>query len=237
MLVAVLYTISLAFFLHIERGDLPAYATIWAGTLALFGGWLTVRAIRDQIQNNLDMENAKSEKMARAARSVLPLALTEISNMAAGNLARHFKDHDIHDVSLKSSPLRSLESSTLEILKECIFSSPDDVSARLAKIIAMYQVLHTRAKDTTYEKILSGDGKPTLDQLNSIDNAIGWAVLHSLASSLFDFARAKPDFTIAAIDRELAMRSFFISGIMPDIFDNLEKIITDRAAKSRLEWK
>jgi hypothetical protein len=58
---------------------LNQWQTLVAGLLALIGAWWTVRKIRDQIRQTADLENDRRIREERAARIVLPLALSEIT--------------------------------------------------------------------------------------------------------------------------------------------------------------
>jgi hypothetical protein len=82
-----------------DAGDTTAMGTIWpgicwfvgvvdhwqtlvAGIIALVGAWWTVRGIRSQINQTIEFERDQHEREERAARSVLPMALSELAQYA-----------------------------------------------------------------------------------------------------------------------------------------------------------
>jgi ABC-type nickel/cobalt efflux system permease component RcnA len=63
-------------------GVVDHWQTLVTGIIALVGAWWTVRGIRSQIKQTIEFERDQHEREERAARSVLPMALSEIAQYA-----------------------------------------------------------------------------------------------------------------------------------------------------------
>jgi len=213
--------------LHVAESNVNVVAEMFATMAALLGGWFALHGVRQQIQSNLEIEQARNESKLAAARSVLPLALANIADVSRNNIRRHFHSDAIYDGS-DAAEFQSLDASIIGIVKECIEFSPDIVSRRLAKIMACYQILHSRRATVGDHKLTSIGGEWTTYEHRTIDDVINWAVVHEMASSLFKFARNGDTDEVVTIGLEDACSALRNAGVIYENFDKLTDILKRR---------
>lgn len=233
--VAIIYTIALPFFIYLDRSQLADYATIWVGILALLGAWLTLRGIRDQNQININIfEKTEYQKVA-AAKSMLPLLLSEISDTAQHNIQRNFPE-DIFPYGTEiQREFKQLDSETIGRIRDYAPLFSQEISKRLSNIISSYQVLKSR--DLKRRNTLIDDSaKFSVGENGAIDSAIRWAAIHCMADSLYPFARGATEGQIENITAEDIKGALFSAGIVTVDNEKLEKIINSRAERNDLEF-
>ncbi|MCD2176857.1 hypothetical protein [Rhizobium sp. C1] len=235
MFVATAYTLALAGFLHIEKSDLPTYATIWAALLALFGAWLSLRAIRQQNQTTIDIFTESEAKKIIAARAILSIFLSELSEAAIQNIARNF--------SMDLLPLRKELASrdfvpfsfdTIDRLKDCVPLFPPEISQRIIKILSIYQIMKSR-DGTRNNVLITGNPELVYGEHNAIDSAINWAVINSMIDSVYPYARGIDNHEITIITKEDVALSFLQAGIFSDDIGKISKLIESRQNSGDLE--
>ncbi len=234
MFVAIVYTIALAFLLKVDRVDFPAYATIWAGALALLGAWITVRGIRDQNQTAINIHQEGVENKLAAARAILPLLLAEVTEVAAQNVRRNFPESAFVIGAEVSREFKEVDWATIDRLKDYAPLFPPEISARIGKILATYQVMKSR--DSGRENTLINDHVSfAYGEHNAIDSALNWSVIHSLTDTLYPYARGVGATRLPPIDAQEVESAMLSAGVVSSDNAKVRRLIKSREEKGELE--
>jgi hypothetical protein len=167
------------------------WQTLLSGILALLAALATIYLLNKQITLAAKQEAERRARRARAIRSTLPLALSEMTGLTykivadlraigASNqqetLANAIRNHEFSEPNAE----------TISILKEMIDFSDSDIAIRaLTEIISETQILFANIRSPKDSKDLS----VTRHNLKSyVCRAIK---IHSLASILFPYARSE----------------------------------------------
>ncbi len=175
------------------------WETLLAGVLALVGAVLTVVKIREQIRQTSEIARDQRQRQARAARSMLPLALSELSTYAQGRLGTLFLLHPCFrpDGSFDQAQARTIASSwapaalpenVLDIFKECIEFVDDDAAEALATLIREIQVQTSRLTQTIAWIRAAGQGL-LVTASHIYRDFIDVAEILARVNTLFPFAR------------------------------------------------
>jgi hypothetical protein len=134
------------------------WQTLLTGVAALVAAWWTVRQIRSQIRQTEELATDQRRRRERAARAMLPLALSELADYAAACMTRlhALRPYFRPDGSLDSTQADkagadwttpALPQNVLAVVKECIEFVDDGPARTLAVLIRQFQVQHVRLND------------------------------------------------------------------------------------------
>jgi len=227
---------ALLFYFRLFGNSFDIYAQTLITALATAAtGYLAVRGIREQIQENIEAEKQRRYESLRAARATLPIALSDVIRISrkmqkaifSGKLASVERDF----ASLNSPNL-------FETLTKCIQYSDQQSGDRLSQLIRYIQVLQARYE----EKYFKGAIPPHemnwfLVGTNRIDYAIGWAVLDAICTSAFGYARGSKSQIPDRIELKAVYGAFITAQIMPEDYPRLVETIESRWKSRRLEMK
>jgi hypothetical protein len=222
--------------------DLGRFDDIWEanafsllGTLAtLFVGFLALKSVQDQIEQNHAIFESQRLDELRAAKSTLPVALSDICEISANNMRRHFEASDLFDHSI-TNEFHTMSENLILIIQRCIQLDNGFAGNILSNILKSYQVLYARSRDKKNNKKIASGIKLVGRDYEKVADAINWAVLYSLTTSLFDYARGRNDKLPPKVGPEQVMSAFMQSGIIHDNFPDIEKLVEQRAARCALE--
>lgn len=113
------------------------WQTLIAGSLALLGAWLTVRAIRRQIDQTEEHRRDERRRRLEAALTLLPSILSDILRISQKNikiLRSHLRDEDanepdLHIIAQSVSPFQGHD-----VLRECIQYADEAALSRLQEL-------------------------------------------------------------------------------------------------------
>jgi hypothetical protein len=171
---------------------LEKWQTLIAGFLALYGAWLTIRKINDQISQLDEIEKKRLSREHQAVRATLPLALSAICQWATG-MAEELNraalemagngERMIGDGFVPSNP----PSAHITEIQQIIRSTDEPTVIKpLCDIIREMQTLWARCDGL---RDLQG-GIIRVGILAEIDNYIIQAgKIYALAGSLFEYSR------------------------------------------------
>lgn len=177
------------------------WQTILGALLALFGAWLTVRKIREQIEQTEKQEKRRTERQHRAARTVLPLALSEIDGLcrrAASqigheivireNFGAAFSDNvGKHTRSSRLRPI-DLPQNVISEMKHFVETLEGEDRARhVAELISSIQIMISRFNEFDLDQ---GD---KLSVLGLSDLLFDVAKVRFLNDAMFNYGRFADD--------------------------------------------
>lgn len=105
------------------------WQTLLAGALALCGALWTVKKIRDQIRQTEKITNDARKRDELAARSVLPLALSELANYAL-RCMRQINLISVGDVP-RDQQAPTLEKDVIRVLQATARYAQDDIASKI----------------------------------------------------------------------------------------------------------
>jgi hypothetical protein len=200
------------------------WQTLIAGTAALLAALVTVCVLVTQIRQTGKLASDQRLRRARAARAVLPLALSELADYSTGcikglrNLRPYFRSDGSLDQSLASEAASAwrfpdVPESALSILKECIEFIDDAPAKAAAELIRHLQIQRTRLAENI-SRLRLNDGVHLLLWAN-IDQAMRDAAeVYARSMPLFVFSRGQTvdDFQVkrSQIRDALASASSFL---------------------------
>lgn len=167
------------------------WQTLLGAALALFGAWLTVRKIREQIDQSDRHERERLARQHNAPRATLPLTLSGITT-ALRDLIIELdrcktilsKSQHVEDFSAPPPP-----SEYISDLKDVIATTEDrSVTEPIAELIREIQTLWARI-----ETLASRSDQ--VRRASLVENVNDWmiqtATTYALAEALFDYSRAE----------------------------------------------
>lgn len=163
------------------------WQTMIAGVLALTGAWATVASVNRQIRHNSAVEQRRRADEARAARAVIPLALSELSFYSSRCIkVLAALDGQVDGVVFRrtAKELPTAPSDLVGSFKGAIRFSEGDKQEQISDLLAWFQVHEARLATLR----LSGSAQEDLT-LGIPDLIVSSAELHARATKLFHWAR------------------------------------------------
>jgi hypothetical protein len=191
------------------------YQALIAGILALLGACRTVRVINKQIRKSGEIEDERRRRQNLAARTVMPVALTELIDYSDASLVFLAKfTPDEYGLPKLSGPadVPAVPSEAMLTLRLCIEFGETAVAEAISDLISKIQIQYSRL-DTI--KNWSDEGK-LVTQSNLNTYTVDALEVHARAARLFPYARRDETFTPlipSADDIRQAARSRDISQV------------------------
>ncbi|CDX14152.1 conserved hypothetical protein [Mesorhizobium plurifarium] len=175
-----------------EFGWFDTYQTFIAAMLALAGAGWSVAAINRQIRQDWEFEHESRESKRAAARSVLPLALSAVSEYAeeCAHLLTDLIDKCVGGAlptAARPPDLPALPLDALDAIKEMTEYALPSERQVLATLVAKVQVQRARLLGVTSAR--AGRGPTMILDLNLNRYLADSAEIHVRAGALFSFAR------------------------------------------------
>jgi hypothetical protein len=212
--------------LFLGSDDRLQWETLLTGGAAVLAALFTIRKINEQIRQTGQLAADQRNRKARAARAMLPLALSEITEYATacinGLLALQplFLDESALDRSPAHSDLSSwtlprLPENVLPLLKECIEYSDDRPAEAMRDMVRHFQVQNTRLIEDL-SRLRLNDGVHLLLWQHIVERIQDSAELCARAAILFPFSRGSQpqDFDI---DRSHIYSALVVTRSMLDL--------------------
>ena len=175
--------------------------------------WLTIAKLKEQIRQTEQLAADQRQRRARAARAMLPLALSELAEYATtcirklrdlrpcflsnGSLDRT-KSHEL----LASWTVPQFGYKVLSILKECIEFVDDEPGEAIAILIRHLQVHNTRLQEDLSTLRLS-NGRHSLSFAIIEQDIIDAAEIYARASALIPFSRGSTVYSFSPFRGEV----------------------------------
>jgi hypothetical protein len=175
----------------IALASVDKYQTLIAGLLALFGAWLTVRKLTEQIRQAETLEADRRERRNLAARTVMPATLTELIEyaMACIHFLGQFHPRELGQVvAPEGVEAPRVPAEALLNLRECVQFGDEIVAEVIADMMSQIQIQHSRLASITRPR----DGEIILP-LNIEVCLVDAVEVYARASKLFPYARRVPD--------------------------------------------
>lgn len=170
------------------------WQTLAAGVLALAAAAITAFYLRKQIGQSELQERARIRRRHFAVRSILPLALSALTDYAEGSaktliaVLGHAKGKMIPRGSLVIE-VPETPVSAIETLREMIEFSDDYTGSYLASLIAQIQVQRSRLVDLREYLAPSASSRAIVAVVDVEIYIFDAAVIHAVASQFFRYAR------------------------------------------------
>lgn len=207
--------------------------TILTSTAAIGAAYLALSGIRNQIQQNFEIEKSRRLRRLRASRASLPLALSDIVSAAeklVENILFGTAGGSEEIVKSLSHP------AVLETLSRCIEFSDQISSDRLSQIlryvqlaIARFDIDHFSCVYPPYETDWVKVGHSRTSYI------IDLAVLAAICNSAFPFARGSEPKIPEYIDIGKVHNALFSFHILLDEYPRLEELIEERWQAGEME--
>ena len=215
------------------------WETLVTGIVAVLVAVLTVMKLSEQIRQTERLAVDQRKRRARAARAMLPLALSEIADYATTcilglyALRSCFRPDGALDrpqiadcLTAWASP--RLPENVLSLLKECIEFSDDGPAEAMAELVRHFQVQNSRILDNI-SRIRLNDGVHLVLWANIEQDIQDAAELYARASVLLPFSKGSTS-QVSDIGRQLIHNALMVAGC----FNNLSEIdaLSDRWARA-----
>lgn len=196
-------------------------------------GYLAIRGIREQIQENYRLETERRERSLKASRAALPLSLSQTTRRCREILKAIFQG--IPDIENWQN-VQFVSDDSLRTFKDCIEYCDEQSGSRLAKIISISQILEARYNQQFIAAPAQrGDlewGQANHEQLSF---AINCATLEALCGSAYGFARGSEDIIPSMINPDDVQGAFFMAHVTWDDYPRLAELYEERARAGTLE--
>jgi len=166
---------------------LDKWQTLITGALAVFGAWLTVGAVREQIKSSEAVEERRRLQEVYAARAVLPASLSLLTEYAQSCM--RLMEQLVDDGSLCRRPpgylVPSIPSEALEAIRNCIRFADPARAKEMADLLHWLQIQNSRICALGFRSNDYPDASPYEIYRRILDAA----ELHARTSALFDYGR------------------------------------------------
>jgi hypothetical protein len=222
----VLEALALPNTLYLGSDGRLQWEILLTGVAALLAAGGTIFMLNRQIRQTGEIATDQRRRRARAARAILPLALSEVAEYATAcinglyALRTSFRQDGSLDQSHAIAPwtLPRLPENVLSSLKECIEFVDDTAAETMTNLIRHFQVQNSGIA-STMARLRLNDGVHLVMWANIEKIVVDAAELHARASVLFPFARGD-DHRILKISRSDIYTALFVAGC----FNTLEEI-------------
>jgi hypothetical protein len=202
------------------------WQTLIAGLIAIGAAFIGGQFIHKQIRASERLEENRRRRKFAAARSVLPLALSALSDYArrcAVALKAIYAQRDdesiLKQINLPEFP--SLPGAIIEDLRVMIEFGDDALYDVLATLLEELQVQTARLNDLWGELRTPGERSTTVS--NIVDYILDTAFIYARAAALFDFARRKSEAIPGDPSYEQIMSALNQTGFLDEEFDRIRE--------------
>jgi hypothetical protein len=201
------------------------WETLLTGFGAVLAAFFTIVSLKQQIRQTEQLAESARQRRLKAARAMLPLALSELAGYATScikglyDLRPYFQADGSLDRSRKDQGfvgLRSvhLSDNVYSSLKECIEFMDDAPATAAAELIRHLQI--QRARLTDYMSRLRLNDRTHLIMWANIDQGMRDAAeIHARVSTLFPFARGQPAASFS-VTRNRVREALWLAGCFRD---------------------
>jgi hypothetical protein len=169
---------------------LKEWQTLATGVIAFAGAYWTVRAIRDQINQTEALEQKRRSSESLAARVVLPLALSELTDYARRcfNLLITYVPADRSTPALPAKlDVPSVPTDVINTIQACVRYAEPRITLQIAALLSKVQVQQSRLRALISEAV-SSDEK-IIFRHEGIGALVDAADVFAKASALYEYGR------------------------------------------------
>ena len=190
------------------------WQTLLAGLLALLGAWWTVGKISDQIKQAADFERDRHIREERAARIVLPLALSELAQYAVDciKLLQPFAPVTGEGPQIEpGTTAPRIPDGILEPMQASARFAEANIADEIGGLVAWLQAQHSRLEGL----IQRAAGRPGKDIWNAeaIGAIMDAAEVHARCGKLFPYSRVLSPDPKLTFQKQL-QTALFVAGIV-----------------------
>jgi len=169
---------------------LDKWQTLAAGVLALLGAWLTVTKIQKQINQIDKWETARRIREERAAKAVLPLALSELTQYSLDCII--FLVPFVPGGGQARVVTQGLEppkrpDGIVGMLQAVARSDDESVSRNVMTLLSKLQVQNARIKGLVWRSLRNQP--PSMSMTEALDSIYDSADLYAHTAKMFSYAR------------------------------------------------
>jgi hypothetical protein len=199
-------------------------AAALGGIGALGAAWLALLGVQRQIRHASELEDRRRKASLMAAKTVLPLALSDMAALSSNNARLNFNPGALLGSHSPARSLRELDGETLTVLRDCIeFADPIDGQA-LGDIIRTYQVLWARAGHRNRSRKLEPYKEDIASDHDMLVEALNWAALYAMVNRTFAYGRGEAENIAVVFEQDAVKSALQLCGIDFDIFPNMETL-------------
>ncbi len=199
------------------------WQTLVGSVLALFGAWLTVRGINSQLNQAQTFEDQRNKREERAAKAVLPLALSELmeySNCCMKFLKNNFLYRDFKSKQEADLFQPSVSGSILSIFQNCAKYSDQITADQIHQLLLRLQIQNSRLKGLILQTKEASQPQITYDAKVAILDA---AELHARCIDIFAYARDSDNPQYQMTFQEKLNNALFFADIHDDELNEMIK--------------
>ncbi|MGF0524571.1 hypothetical protein ACQEDT_23985 [Agrobacterium pusense] len=196
--------------------------TLVTGLAAVAAAYVSVRAVRDQIEQERSLEDERRLAKLQAARSVLSLSLSNLCDYSTtcaqlnhDLLLQCGKDRLPRDIVLPAYPV--VPDTPVAVLKEMVELSDHTAGMVFAKLASKLQVQSARLRGTARDK--AGGQSPSKSTLES--HLIDALEVYARCSCLFDYARFEAELVPEELPRGALSAAIHNVGIYSRLYPEI----------------
>ncbi len=196
--------------------------TLVTGLAAVAAAYVSVRAVRDQIEQERSLEDERRLAKLQAARSVLSLSLSNLCDYSTtcaqlnhDLLLQCGRDRLPRDIVLPAYPV--VPDTPVAVLKEMVELSDHTAGMVFAKLASKLQVQSARLRGTARDK--AGGQSPSKSTLES--HLIDALEVYARCSCLFDYARFEAEMVPEELPRGALSAAIHNVGIYSRLYPEI----------------
>jgi len=190
------------------------YQTFITGVAAVGAAFLSISAVRRQIEQVERIEADRREARRAANRGVLPLTLAALSKYAEANasLLEDLYGKTVRGVLPKSTDIptfANLPSEIIAALKEMIETLDPGERGAFTRLLINMQIESSRLSGIEHSKRRDG----IISANNIGGQLLGQAAIYARTAALYDFARSKTEHVTDTITKRQVASALFLVGV------------------------
>lgn len=187
-------------------GGYAILAAIFAGRVLVLQIARAEEMEQTRLKSAADLDERNSTRALKAARSVMPLSLSVLTDYTTSIAKAAIFVLDRSKLTREEMPaLPAMPQSIIEDLQAFILAAPDAIGDNVADILSDLQLLSVNAESTWERTISKDEGQIVMP--SNYEGLVGRAaVLHARLSALFPYARRETDDAPGApVEEKVAM--------------------------------
>lgn len=221
--VGVSSTFALCYFIDPRVGPIfgSEAISVFAIIATLAAAAIAYSGVLRQITHQNEIEKNRKAGELEAERAALPIALSRVCEISRRGIQDVVEHKNVY--SELANENMHLEITHIESIKAMIKVSPPDVQSRLQSILAGYQLAMASLDGNLGGSLVKAPASQSLDGKNRIALCFRWALLYSLAESLFDFSRGGREAFTGRFPDQRVLSAVRLSGVVPSQFDDFSE--------------
>lgn len=214
---------------------LKEYQDLIAGLVALVAAGFTILVINRQIMQAERLAEDNRRRRGYAARSMMPSALSSMSNYAqqCAKIPLHVIENSTVDEGLliaqpvaNRPPVPLIPAGELSVLRDCIECADEAIQMQIADLISQLQIQNSRLRGLYSE--IDDDKEHALTRHYVEELVIDALELYARSSMLFDYARRKTEDGSGEPKLEQMYNAAILFSIRDHVFPEIHKTLNRR---------